>query len=117
MSSQTHHRAAALVLAVVATLALARAAPPPRVVLPPQPARVVAPTPTPTQGSIDPNEADTRTLETLPGVGPAIARRIVAARAGGRRFRRAEELTRVRGIGARTVERIAPYLRFAAHRP
>lgn len=52
--------------------------------------------------AIDPNLADAATLETLPGIGPTRAAAIVAERGRGR-FARVEELTRVPGIGPRTL--------------
>ena len=102
----THHRAVALVLAVASVAALARAAPPPPVV---PPRRAEEP---PTPRRIDPQTADARSLESLPGVGPAIARRIVAARARGITFRRPEDLLRVRGIGPATLRRMRDALDF-----
>jgi competence protein ComEA len=47
-------------------------------------------------------------LERLPGVGPALARRIVEAREAGGGFRRPEDLLEVRGIGPATLERLRP---------
>jgi competence protein ComEA len=61
---------------------------------------------------IDPNTCPADSLQLLPGVGPAIAGRIVRARAAGVHFARARDLQAVRGIGPRTAERIAPYLAF-----
>ncbi len=55
---------------------------------------------------IDPNLADAATLETLPGIGPARALAIVAARARGR-FQRVADLARVPGIGPRTLAGMA----------
>ena len=55
---------------------------------------------------IDPNLADAATLETLPGIGPARALAIVAARER-RPFDRVEDLTRVPGIGPRTLAGLA----------
>ena len=66
----------------------------------------------PTPRRIDPQTADARSLESLPGVGPAIARRIVAARARGLTFRRPEDLLRVRGIGPATLRRMRDALDF-----
>jgi len=48
------------------------------------------------------NEASLRDLESLPGIGPALAARIVAARP----FHGVDELTRVSGIGAVTLARL-----------
>jgi competence protein ComEA len=56
---------------------------------------------------LDLNRADTLALQALPGVGPALARRIVAAREEGR-FRTLEDLLKVRGIGPATLERLRP---------
>jgi competence ComEA-like helix-hairpin-helix protein len=58
---------------------------------------------------LDLNTAPEAELVRLPGVGPRLAERIVAARRA-RRFTRVEELTRVSGIGDRTAARLAPYL-------
>jgi competence protein ComEA len=57
-------------------------------------------------GAIDLNHATTVELTRLPGVGPALARRIVDARATGGPFAGVDELTRVRGMSARKVERL-----------
>ncbi len=54
---------------------------------------------------VDLNRADEDALQALPGVGPALARRIVEVRAQGP-FRSVEDLERVRGIGPATVERL-----------
>lgn len=48
------------------------------------------------------NSAPERELETLPGIGPALAERIVDARP----FANVDELERVRGIGPATLERL-----------
>lgn len=53
------------------------------------------------------NQADTLALQALPGVGPALARRIVAAREEAP-FRSVEDLLRVRGIGPATLARLRP---------
>jgi competence ComEA-like helix-hairpin-helix protein len=63
---------------------------------------------------IDPNRASDVDLDRLPGVGPATARAIVAARDSGAVFRRAEDLLEVRGIGEATLERMRGFLVFSA---
>jgi competence ComEA-like helix-hairpin-helix protein len=63
---------------------------------------------------IDPNTADADELQRLPGVGPAVAGRIVTDRAANGPYRSLGELGRVQGIGERTLERLAPHLEFGA---
>ena len=62
---------------------------------------------------IDPNRADADELTALPGIGPALAHRIVAERERGGPFRDADELARVSGIGEKTVEKLRSRLAFA----
>ncbi len=54
---------------------------------------------------VDVNRADEAGLQALPGVGPALAQRIVEARAV-RPFRSLEDLLEVKGIGPATLERL-----------
>ncbi len=56
------------------------------------------------------DRATAEDLELLPGIGPAMARRIVESRATEGPFRAVDELDRVKGIGPRTVERLRPFL-------
>jgi len=56
--------------------------------------------------TVDVNRADSATLERLPGIGPALAGRIVADRTRNGSYRSVEELTRVGGIGPATVARL-----------
>jgi competence ComEA-like helix-hairpin-helix protein len=60
---------------------------------------------------LDLNRADEVQLDRLPGVGPALAGRIVAHRADHGPFRSLESLGAVRGIGPATLARIRPYLK------
>ena len=53
---------------------------------------------------LDINSAGPRELETLPGIGPVLARRIVEFRAKNPPFRRVEEILIIRGIGRRKFE-------------
>ncbi len=53
------------------------------------------------------NDATQAELETIPGIGPALARQIIA----GRPYARIEDLERVRGIGRFTVSSIRPYVK------
>jgi DNA uptake protein ComE-like DNA-binding protein len=69
---------------------------------------------------VDPNTAGWAELAGLPGIGEVLAKRIVEYRQGqvtangGRTvvFRRPEDLDAVRGIGPKTVEKLAKHLRF-----
>lgn len=63
---------------------------------------------------IDINTATADEIDRLPGVGPALARRIVADRDSAGAFRDLADLTRVSGIGAATAERMAPHLELGA---
>lgn len=54
---------------------------------------------------VDLNRATSTELQTLPGIGPALAERILARRRA-RPFRTVEELLEVKGIGPATLERI-----------
>ena len=58
--------------------------------------------------AVDLNRADAEALQTLPGIGPALAERIVAARKE-QMFTSVDDLVRVRGIGRATVARLRPY--------
>jgi competence ComEA-like helix-hairpin-helix protein len=62
-------------------------------------------------GKMDLNSASCRDLELLPGIGPALASRIVDFRKRNGPFRSVNELVRVRGIGPKTLERVEPMLR------
>ena len=66
---------------------------------------------------IDPNLADETMLDRLPGIGPATARAIVAARKEEGPFRSAEDLLRVRGVGEGLLARISAHLVFDGPSP
>lgn len=55
-------------------------------------------------GPVNINTASAARLEDLPGIGPALAQRIVAHREANGPFTSAEGLTAVSGIGTRTLE-------------
>jgi competence protein ComEA len=55
---------------------------------------------------VDVNRASVAELTALPGIGPALAERIVAAREEGGRFRSVDDLVRVSGIGPAKLERL-----------
>lgn len=58
-------------------------------------------------GKIDINTATEKELKTVPGIGPAMAARIIAARP----FRSADDLKRVSAIGDKNYETIRPYFK------
>lgn len=60
--------------------------------------------------SVDVNTAGVAELERLPHVGPSLARRIVDDREAHGPFRSPEELSRVRGIGPKTVGALKDYV-------
>ncbi len=65
------------------------------------------------EGRIRVNEAESPSLEALPGIGPAMAQRIIEERRLHGPFRSLRDLERVRGIGPKTAGRLAPHLSFA----
>lgn len=62
-------------------------------------------------GPVALNTATAEQLDCLPGVGPALAERIIADRQSRGPYGRADDLDRVPGIGKRLVERLRPALR------
>ena len=58
------------------------------------------------------NTATANELQTLPGIGPALAKRLIDARKEGGAFSSAGDLGRVRGIGPKTIEKLRPLIRF-----
>lgn len=62
-------------------------------------------------GPVNINTADAATLANeLNGVGPVVAERIVEHRSNQGPFTAAEQLTQVRGIGSRTLEKNAAFI-------
>ena len=61
---------------------------------------------------LDPNSCPEDSLLLLPGVGPALAGRIIEARRAGLHFARARDLQQIRGIGPRSIVKFEPYLTF-----
>jgi competence ComEA-like helix-hairpin-helix protein len=56
---------------------------------------------------LDINTASIAALQNIPGVGPAMAKRIIAARP----FRNADELSKVKGIGEAKYKKLRPYFK------
>jgi len=69
--------------------------------------------PPPADTPIDVDVADARALEALPGVGPALARRIVADREARGAFGSLAGLERVRGVGPALARRVASHVTFS----
>ena len=64
----------------------------------------------PRAGKISINKASAANLETIPGIGPSTAQHIVADRAQHGKFKRLEDLMRVKGIGKKKFEKIKPHI-------
>jgi competence protein ComEA len=65
---------------------------------------------------IDVNRATSDELQALPGIGPTLAGRIVETR-GKQPFRTVDDLRRVPGIGAKTLDRLRPHVTVAKDNP
>lgn len=59
---------------------------------------------------LDVNSALATEFNALPGIGPRLAERLAADREVNGPYGSVEELTRVRGIGPKLVQRIGPYV-------
>lgn len=91
-------------------------APPQSTPTPSEPAEATAATPAepttnePTFTPVDLNTASQTQLESVKGIGPVTAANIIAYRASAGRFTSVDELLNVQGIGAKTLEKIRPYV-------
>lgn len=65
---------------------------------------------TPGDPRVDLNAASAQDLESLPGIGPVLAGRIVEHRRRAGPFQRLEDLLQVNGIGPRLLERVRPHV-------
>ncbi len=84
--------------------------PPPHPAPKPPPSPVAEPPPAPPDepARLNLNRADATALTALPGIGPALAKRIIAHRQQSGPFDTLDGLTKVRGIGPALVERLRP---------
>jgi len=62
---------------------------------------------------LDLNRADATDFESLPGIGPVLAQRVIEYRTAVGRFQRIDDLTAVKGIGPKIFERIKPLVTVA----
>ncbi|MBX3390453.1 MAG: helix-hairpin-helix domain-containing protein [Phycisphaeraceae bacterium] len=62
------------------------------------------------KGPINVNTATAAELESLPGIGPGLAARIVEDREKNGRYKAVKDLDRVRGIGPKLLEKVRPFV-------
>jgi comEA protein len=60
--------------------------------------------------ALDLNQATAEDLQAVPGIGPALARRIITYREGHGPFAKLEDLLEVKGIGEKSLAKIQQYL-------
>ena len=64
----------------------------------------------PQSGLVDVNHASSQELQSLPGIGPVLAQRILDWRKQNGPYKRLEDLLLVRGIGTGRFEKIKPFV-------
>jgi competence protein ComEA len=68
----------------------------------------------PRRGPLDLNRASANELESLPGIGAVLARRVIEFRTSAGGFRSVDDLRQVKGIGAKKFDRVRPLVMVAA---
>jgi competence protein ComEA len=66
---------------------------------------------------IDPNLASPKDLETLPGIGPVLAQRIIDYRRAHGPYKKIADLQKVCGIGPKKLEKLRPYVIITSRKP
>jgi competence protein ComEA len=66
--------------------------------------------------AVDVNTATIEELVKVPGIGDALAARIVEFRTKNGPFERVDDLLKVRGIGEKSLEKLRPHLRAGARK-
>ncbi|MDI6741009.1 MAG: helix-hairpin-helix domain-containing protein [Candidatus Edwardsbacteria bacterium] len=61
-------------------------------------------------GTVNINTADPQTLQRLPGIGPAMAQRIIDYRRGAGKFNKPAELAKVKGIGPKKLKLLVEHV-------
>lgn len=64
----------------------------------------------PSQGRVNLNTADAAQLQHIPGIGPAMAERILAYRRTAGRIQSPDELLQISGIGDKKYQKMKPYM-------
>lgn len=72
--------------------------------------------PATTPSPVDLNTASVEQLTELPGIGPALASRIVEYREKAGQFESVEELMNVRGIGEKSFAKLEPHVRVGSEK-
>ncbi len=68
------------------------------------------------EATVDVNTATVDDLAKVPGIGDALAQRIVEFRTKNGPFERVDDLLKVRGIGEKSLEKLRPHLRAGARK-
>jgi len=66
---------------------------------------------------IDPNLSSQEDLETLPGIGPVLAQRIIDYRRAHGPYKKIDDLRKVSGLGRKKLEKLRPYVVITGQSP
>jgi competence protein ComEA len=67
--------------------------------------------------AVDLNQAGEQELIAIPGIGPALAKRIVEFREANGPYRRIEDVMKVKGIGEKSFQKIKPFIKVGKTKP